>query len=150
MDVFWRYFFAYSTSKQGPKTNFKAISIITIKHAYLPATKISDKRSEFLTHVIKEVADVFGITLQHTKTKPIQTIGRLKQSRASIEQALKLKTGYRRSLWHKYVSIAVLNYNTSYLASIGSEPSGVFQGRIPYNFLFLKNDIRSEKTPMPN
>ena len=52
-------------------------------------------------------------------------------------------------MWHKYVSIAVLNYNTSYHASIGREPSRVFHGRIPYNILDLKLGIRPEKIPSP-
>ena len=41
---------------------------------------------------------------------------------------------YRRQ-WHKYLPLAVLNHNTSYHASIGSEPTRVFHGRIPYNDL---------------
>ena len=42
--------------------------------------------------------------------------------------------GYRRQ-WHKYLPLAVLNYNTTYHSSIGCEPSKVFHGRIPYNVL---------------
>ena len=63
---------------------------------------------------------------------------------------MKIRTGERRSLWHKYVSIAVLNYNTSYHASIGCEPSRVFHGRIPYNILDLKIGIRPQVIPPPN
>ena len=68
----------------------------------------------------------------------------------SIKQSLKIETGERRSLWHKYISIAVLNYNTSYHSSIGCEPSRVFHGRIPYNILDLKMGIRPQKIPSPN
>ena len=55
----------------------------------------------------------------------------------------------KRSLWHKYVSIAVLNYNTSYHTSIGCEPSRVFHGRIPYNILDFKMGIRPQHAPIP-
>ena len=103
---------------------------IMTKHAYLPRTLISDKGTAFTSNVIKEVAGVLGITLKHTTTKHAQTIGLLERSHASIKQTLKIKTGEWRSLWHKYVSIAVLNYNTSYHASIGCEPNRVFHGRI--------------------
>ena len=61
-----------------------------------------------------------------------------------------METGERRSLWHKYISIAVLNYNTSYHSSIGCEPSRVFHGRIPYNILDLKMGIRPQKIPSPD
>ena len=74
----------------------------------------------------------------------------LERSHASIKQTLKIETGERRSLWHKYVNIAVLNYKTSYHASIGCEPSRVFHGRIPYNILDLKLGIRPQKIPPPD
>ena len=108
IDVFSRYFFAYPTSNQDAKTVAKVIINIMTKHAYLPTTLISDEGTAFTSHVIKEVAGVLGFTLKHATTKHAQTIGLLEQSHATIEQALKIETGERRSLWHKYVSIAVL------------------------------------------
>ena len=150
MDVFSRYLFAYPTSNQDATTIAKVINNIMTKHAYLPTTLISDKGTAFTSHVIKEVAGVLGITLKHATTKHAQTIGLLEQSHASIKQSLKIGTGERRSLWHKYIIIAVLNYNTSYHSSIGCEPSRVFHGRIPYNILDLKMGIRPQKIPSPN
>ena len=120
------------------------------KHGYLPTTLISDKGTTFMSHIIKEVARVLGINLKHATTTHAQTIGLLEQSHASIKQALKIETGERRSLWHKYVSIAVLNYNTSYHASMGCEPSRVFHGRLPYNIFDLKMGNRPQKVPPPD
>ena len=57
------------------------------KHAYLPTTLISDKRTAFMSHVIKEVAGVLGNTLKHATTKHAQTnwaartISRVNQAR---------------------------------------------------------------------
>ena len=150
IDVFSRYLFAYPTSNQDAKTVDKVIINIMTKHAYLPTILVSDKGTAFTSHVIKEVAGVLGITLKHATTKHAQTIVLLERSHASIKQALKIETGERRSLWHKYVSIAVLNYNTTYHASIGCEPSGVFHGRLPYNILDLKMGIRPQKLPPPD
>ena len=147
MDVFSRYLFAYPTSNQDAKTVTQVLINIMTKHAYLPTTLISDKGTAFTSHVIKQVAGVLGITLTHATTKHAQTIGLLERSHASIKQALKIEAGERRSLWHKYVSIAVLNYNTSYHASIGCEPRRVFHGRIPYNILDLKMGIHHQKIP---
>ena len=150
MDVFSRYLFAYPTANQDAKTIAKVLINIMTKHAYLLTTLISDKGTAFISHVIKEVAGVLGITLKHATTKHAQTIGLLERSHASIKQALKIETGERRSLWHKYISIAFLNYNTSYHTSIGCEPSRVFHGRIPYNILDLKLGIRPQQQPIPN
>ena len=150
LDVFSRYLLAYPTSNQDAKTVAKVIINFMTKHAYLPTTLISDKGRAFTSHVVEEVAGLLGITLKHATTKHDQTIGLLERSLASIKQALKIQTGERRSLWHKYVSIAVLNYNTSYHASIGCEPSRVFHGRIPYIILDLKMGIRPQEIPLPN
>ena len=150
MDVFSRYLFAYPTSNQDAETFTKVMFNIMTKHAYLPTTLISDKGTAFTSHVIKEVVGVLGITLKQAPTKHAQTIGLIEQSHGSIKQALKIETDERRSLWHKYVGIAVLNYNTSYHTSFGCEPSRVFHGRIPYNILDLKMGIRPQKNPSPD
>ena len=137
MDVVSRYLFAYPTSNQDATTIAKVIMNIMTKHAYLPTRLISDKSTAFTSHVFIEVAGVLGITLKHATTKHTQTIGLLERSQASMKQSLKIETDERRSLWHKYISIAVLNYTTPYHSSIGCEPSRVFHGRIPYNILDL-------------
>ena len=149
MDVFSRFLFAYQTSNEDSKTIAKVIINIMTKHAYLPKTLISDKGTAFMSHVFKGVAGVLGITLKHAATEHAQTIVLVKRSHASIKQALKIQTGERMSLWHKYISIAVLNYNTSYHTSIGCKPSPDFHGRIPYNILDLKLGIRPQQQPVP-
>ena len=149
MVVFCRYLFAYPTSNQDAKTIAKVLINIMTRHAYLPTTLISDKVTAFMSNVLKEVAGVLGITLKHATTKHAQTIGLLERAHASIKQALKIETGERRSLWHKYLKIAVLNYNTSYHTSIGCEPSQVFHGRNPYKVLDLKLGIRPQQQPIP-
>ena len=52
-------------------------------------------------------------------------------------------------MWHKYVSIAVLNYNASYHTSIGCEPSRVFHGHVPYSNLVIKLGIHPQQQPIP-
>ena len=149
MDVFSRYLFAYPTSNQDAKTIVKVLINIMTKQAYLPTRLISDKGTAFMSHVIKDVAGVRGITLKHATTKHAQTIRLPERSHASIKQTLKTEAGERRSLWHKYVNIAVLNYSTSYHKSIGCEPSRGFHGRTPYNILDLKLEICPQQQPIP-
>ena len=150
MEVFSGFSFAYPTSNQDNKTFAKVINNTMTKHAYLPTTLLSDKCTAFMSHVIKDVAGVLGITLKHATTKHAQTNGLLERSYASIKQALKIETAECRSLWHKYVSIAVLNNNTSYHAGIGCETSRVFHGRVPYNILYIKMGFRPQKIPSPD
>ena len=139
----------YPTSNQDAKTIAKFIINILTKHAYLSTTLISNKGSAFLSQVIKEVAGVLGITLKHATTKHAQTIGLLERSYASIKEALNIETGERRSLCHKYVSVAFLTYDTSYRTSIGCEPSRIIHFRIPYKILDLKMGIRRQQAPIP-
>ena len=147
MDVFFRYLFAYLTSNQDAKTIAKVIFTILTKHAYLPTTISFDSRSGYVSHVIKEVVGVHGITSQHATTKHAQQLP--ERLHASFNHVLKIKTGERRSLWQNYVSIALLNYNTFYHASIGCESSRLFHGGIHYVVLYLKKGIRWQKTPTP-
>ena len=100
------------------KTIAKMIINIMTKHAYPPATLISDKGSAFKSHLIEEMASLLGITLKHAIKKHAKTIGMPEQSHASVKQALEIETGKRISLWQKYVNIAVLNNNTSFHASL--------------------------------
>ena len=59
------------TLKQLRKSSLKKMT----EPAYLPTTLISDKGSAFVFHVIKEVAGVLGMTIEHATTKHVQTIG---------------------------------------------------------------------------
>ena len=88
MDVFSRSLFASPTANQDAKLIANVLMTIMTKHAFLPTTLISDKGTAFMSHVIKEVAGVLGITLKHPTTKHAQTIGLLERSHASIKQAI--------------------------------------------------------------
>ena len=92
MDVFSLSLFAYLTSNQDAKTIAKLTINIKTKHTYIPTTLIiiSHKGTAFMSHEIKEVAGVLGITLKHAITKHAQTIGLVERSHASIKQALKI------------------------------------------------------------
>ena len=83
-------------------------------------------KAQPLSHLIKEAAGVLGTTLKLATTKHAQTIGLLERSHASSKQALEIETGKRRSLCHKYVSFALLIYNTFYHTNTGCEPRRVF------------------------
>ena len=112
------------------------------RHAYLPTLIITDKGSVFVSQVIHEVAEILGINLKHATTKHAQTIGVLERAHATIETSLKMASGEYRKQWHKYLPIAILNYNTTYHSSIDCEPSRVFHGRVPHNILDHKLGLR--------
>ena len=98
-----------------------------------------------MSEVMADATRTLGIQLRHATTKHAQTIGILERSHASLKESLKISTGERRTMWHQYVAIATLNYNTSYHSSLGCEPSRVFHGRIPYNVFDLKFGIRNQR-----
>ena len=112
------------------------------RHAYLPTLIITDKGSVFVSQVIHEVAEILGINLKHAATKHAQTIGVLERAHATIKTSLKMASGEYRKQWHKYLPIAILNYNTTYHSSIDCEPSRVFHGRVPHNILDHKLGLR--------
>ena len=144
MDVFSRYLFAYPTQDMTARTVGRCIIDVMTRHCYLPTVILTDKGSQFRSDVVNQIAQTLDIRISHASTKHAQTIGKLERTHASLKTSLKISTGERRSMWHKYVQIAVMNYNTSYHESLGCEPTTVFHGRIPYNILDIKLGLKPE------
>ena len=142
IDVFSRCAFAYPVSNPTAVNTAKVIIDIMTRHAYLPTLIITDKGSVFVSQVIHEVTEILGINLKHATTKHAQTIGVLERAHATIKTSLKMASGEYRKQWHKYLPIAILNYNTTYHSSIHCEPSRVFHGRVPHNILDHKIELR--------
>ena len=149
IDVFSRYLFAYPLIEATATNVAKVIIDIMTKHSYLPTTPITDKGSAFTSTIIAEITQILGITLKCATTKHPQTIGKLERTHASLKTNLKMASGEYRRQWHKYLPLAVLNYNTTYHSSIGCEPSKVFHGRIPYNVLDHKLGNNPNKNFLP-
>ena len=114
------------------------------RNGYLPTVILTDKGSQFRSDIINQIAETLDIRINHASTKHAQTIGILERTHASLKTSLKVSTGERRSMWHKYVEIAVMNYNTRYHESLGCEPTTVFHGRILYNILDIKYGIKAD------
>ena len=146
MDVFSRYLFAYSVTRIDTKTVTRVLTDIITRHCYLPLTMITDKGSQFISEAMQQTTAIRGIQLKHATTKHAQTIGILERTHASLKESLKIMTGERRTMWHQFLPISVLNYNTSYHTSLGCEPSRVFHGRVPYNVLDLKYRLKPQAT----
>ena len=135
IDVYSRYLFAYPLTDASAINVAKALIDFMTKHAYLPTTLITEKGTAFTSTIIAQITNILGITLKCATTKHPQTIGKLERTHAALKTNLKMACGEYRRQWHKYLPLAVPNHNTSYHASIGCEPTRVFHGRIPYNFL---------------
>ena len=133
IDVFSRYLFAYALIEATATNVAKVILDMMTKHSYIPTTFFTDKNSAFTSTILAEITQILGETLKCATTKHPQTIGKLERTHASLEAILKIVSGEYRRQWHKYLPVAVLNYNTTYHSSIGCEPSKVFHGRIPFN-----------------
>ena len=149
IDVFSRYLFAYPLIEATATNVSKVITDIMTKHSYLPTTLITDKGSAFTSTIIAEITQILGITIKFATTKHPQTIGKLERTHASLKTNLKMASGEHRCQWHKYLPLAVLNYNTTYHSSIGCEPSKVFHGRIPFNVLDHKLGNNPQKNFLP-
>ena len=145
IDVFSRYLFAYPTTRITAPTVARVIMDILCKHTYLPTTIIPDTDTQFNSQITRDVAAVLGVQLKHASTKHAQAIGMLERTHASVKTHLKAATGEFRNNWHKLLPLAVLNHNTTYLASLACEPTRVFHGRIPHNIL----DYKLGYTPNP-
>ena len=148
--VFSRYAFAYPVSNPTAVNTAKVKIDIMTRHAYLPTFIITDKGSVFVSQNIHEVAEILGINLKHATKKHAQTIGVLERAHATSKTSLKMASGEYRKQWHKYLPIAILNYNTTYHSSFDCEPSRVFHGRVPHNILDHKLGLPFNPNIAPN
>ena len=135
LDVLSRYLFAYPVADASASSTAKVIIDIMTRHAYYPTTLITDKGTAFTSRLVDEVAKILGIQIKCATTKHPQTIGNLERTHASLKCNLKMASGEYWRQRHKYLPLAVFNYNTTYHSSIGCEPSRIFYGRVPYNIL---------------
>ena len=149
MDAFSRYLFAYPVTDASATNTAKVIIDIKTKHTYLPTTLITDKGTAFTSRLVAEVAQILGIHMKCATTKHPQTIDKLERTHASLKTNLKMASGDYRRQWHKYLPLAVLNYNTTYHATLGCEPSRIFHGRIPYNILDHKLGLNPNPKVLP-
>ena len=123
IDVFLSNAFAYPVSNPTAVNTAKVIIYNVTRYAYLPTLIITGKESVFVPQVIHEVAEILCLNLKHATTKHAQTIGVLERAHATIKTSLKMASGEYRKQWHKYLPIAIPNYNTTYHSSIDCEPS---------------------------
>ena len=109
-DVFSRYLFAYPLTDASAINVTKFIFDFMTKQSYLPTTLITNKGTAFTSTSIAEITQILGATLKCATTKHPQTIGKLKQTHASIKTNLKMACEDNRRQWHKYLPITVLNH----------------------------------------
>ena len=144
MDVFSEYFFLYCVTKKDARTIARVLVDIMMRHAYLPTTIIAHKGTHFKSEVMADTTRVPGIEIRHANTKHAQTIENLERCHSSLNEALKISTGERRTMWHQFEPIATLNYNTAYHSALGCETSRVSHGGITYNVVDLKCGIKQD------
>ena len=149
IDVFSRFLFAYPTTRITALTVARVIMDILCKQTYLPTTIITDMGAQFNSQITREVAAVLGVELKHNSTKHAQTVGLLERTQATVKTHLKAARVEFRNNWHKFLPLAVLNHNTTYLASLGCEPTRVFHSRIPHNILDYKLGYNSNPRYTP-
>ena len=148
-DVFSRYLFAYPVTDASATNTAKVIIDMMTKHTYLPTTLNKDKGTAFTSKLVAEIAQILGIQMKCATTKHPQTIGKLERTHTSLKTNLKMASADYRRQWHKYLPFAVLNYNTTYHATLGCELSRIFNGRIPYNILDHKLGLNPNPKVLP-
>ena len=125
-DVFSRYRFAYPVTDASASSTAKVLIDIMTRHAYLPTTLNTDRGTPFTSRLVEEVAKILGSQIKCATTKHPQTIGKLERTHASLKGNLKMASGEYRRQWHKYLPLAVLNYNTTYHSTSAVNLPGFF------------------------
>ena len=86
VDVFTGNLFVNPTMTQDAKMVGRVVTDIMTKRANLLTTITSDKRAAFVSHLIRDVANVLGTTLEHATSKNARTIGMLERTHTPLNR----------------------------------------------------------------
>ena len=114
VDVFYRDRFAYPVPDASATNTAKSIIGIMTKHTCLQTTLITDRGTTFIMKLVAGITQTLDIQLEFATTKHLETTRKLERTHATLKTSIKIASGEYRRQWHKYLSMAVLNYNTSH------------------------------------
>ena len=147
IDVFTKYLFAVPLRKVTARAMTDALTVIFLRHAYIPKILLTDKGSQLTSKLMKEMTTLFDIELRHATTKHAQTIGLLERTHASLKKVLKIYENRMHSDWHKYVDYAVFAHNTSRNPKTRTTPSDLFHGYTPHKAIDCRFGIAGKERP---
>ncbi len=84
-----------------------------------------------MSHIFLELTNQLKIRVDHATVKHPQTIGTLERSHATIKRLLGIRTNKKLKNWHRFLSLATYEYNTTYHSTIVTTPTQIFHGREP-------------------
>ena len=120
IDVFSRYLRAYPTQDMAARTDERCLIDVLTRHCYLSTVLLTDEGLKFRSEVENQIAQTLDKRISHASTH--QSINKQLESfsepSSPLETSLKTTTEERRSIWHKYVQLAVTKYNTKYRDSL--------------------------------
>ena len=131
IDVFSQYLFAIPMKRVSAIEVAKTLVQLFLQHAYIPRKILTDKGTAFGGRLIKELAKLLNIEIEHATTKHARTIGALERRHAGLKKTLKIFEGPQKRNWHEFVSYAMYTHNTSYNAKTRCTPADLFHGHSP-------------------
>ena len=131
IDVFSQYLFAIPMKRVSAIEVAKTLVQLFLQHAYIPRKILTDKGTAFGGRLIKELAKILNIEIEHATTKHARTIGALERRHAGLKKTLKIFEGPGKRNWHEFVSYAMYTHNTTYNAKTRCTPADLFHGHSP-------------------
>ena len=123
------------------------------KQASLPTTLITDKGTALLKDenycIIAEKTQIFGNTLKCATTIHPRTIDKLARTHASLKTNFNMASGEYRRQWHKYLPLAVLNYNTPTIPVLAVSRAKSFMDEFPTRSYIINLEIIQIKISGP-
>ena len=119
------------------KSSFTAKSVAEvfmnsiIKLHGFPLGIVSDRDPIFLSNFWKQLMSHGGTKLHYSSAYHPQSDGQTEVANRCLEQYLRAFTSDQPSLWHKYLPLAELCYNTTHHSTIGMSPHQALYGYNP-------------------
>ena len=96
-----------------------------------PRTLLSDRGSNFLAAIVKEVCTLINTHRQHTTAYHPQTDGLVERFNATLTESLSMYVSSNQKDWDRHISMVLFAYRVSPNATTGESPFYLLYGREP-------------------
>ena len=117
-------------SIEAPRIAQLLVDEIVARHS-APRTLLSDRGSNFLVAIVKEVCKIINTRSQHTTAYHPQTDGLVERFNATLTEGLSMYVSSNQKDWDQHIPMILFAYRVSPNATTGESPFYLLYGREP-------------------
>ena len=149
IDYFTKFAEAEPLRNQEAETVVRALERIFASHG-MPSILLTDQGSNFQSHLMKSMCELFGIEKRRTTPYHPQSDGLCERFNGILKSLLRMLVNKSKDNWDDQIPMALLAYRSTKQSSTGVSPFEMLYGRVPKlpAYVESKTEFRQEKDPI--